>query len=369
METELNIRKYHSGEDESIVELLKTSFNGWPRFDLDRPPLDHWRWKFRSQVEKARTTVAEMDDKIVGCDHMFVTNVKIGEKIHTCMQSVDSAVHPNFRGNRIYSKMRVFDKNYSLKNPPPGCMTYSATNNPFIKKAEGKLGTINFPYQLTQLVRILDIDFHLNYSSLTTRRMCAKYGYCALKILNGLESFPQGVTMRNSKYKIEDVSEFDEEIESFWDGVKEHYSFVTERSREYVDWRYHDPRGGKYTIKQAEEKGEVVGYVVLRINRYYVNYPIGYIVDLCTLPGRLDCADELIKESLKFFDENKINCVYYCTVRGHPYENKMKRFGFVDSRSDIYVTYEMNKDVRTMDELKNAPPNKILFQYNDIDWI
>jgi hypothetical protein len=64
-----------------------------------------------------------------------------------------------------------------------------------------------------------------------------------------------------------------------------------------------------------------------------------------------------------------INCVNYCTVKGHPYQKHMEKFGFIDSRSNIFIAYRSVREVSELDEFINAAPNKILFQYNDFDWI
>jgi hypothetical protein len=368
MDSGASIRRYRGGDEENIVELLRIAFNGWPQFDLECTPLDHWKWKFRSQEEKAWTTIAESNNKIVGCNHKFYLKAKIGDQIIQASQAVDSAVHPDYRGSGVYSRMRTYQTEKDRETPQPEHMMYWASNNPIIVKKEDKMGCNNFPHPLIRLVRITDIDSH-PFKNGTAKMLFIKCGYNALKMLNKLQGVPRKTRAESPRLKIEDVAEFDERYESFWNQIKNHYAFITERSRGYLEWRYCDPRGGKYTVKQAVEDDEIIGYVVLRVNRYIADYPTGYIVDLCTLRDRPDCVDSLIAESLRSFDAMGVNCVNYCTIKGHPHQKHMEKFGFLDTRSNLYISYKPYRDATELDEFKNAPPGKILFQYNDIDWI
>ena len=119
------------------------------------------------------------------------------------------------------------------------------------------------------------------------------------------------------EFCIEEVKCIDERIEMFWNGIKDHYSFIVNRSKEDLNWRYCDPRAGCFVVKQAEEGGRILGYSALRVNRYREDYPVGFIVDLLTLPNRLDVADALVKDAVRYFDDENINIVNYQVVKNH----------------------------------------------------
>ena len=76
-----------------------------------------------------------------------------------------------------------------------------------------------------------------------------------------------------------------------------------------MNWRFCDSRGGNYVVKMAEENGSILGYIILRINKIREDYPIGYIVDLLTLPERLDVVSDLISNSVNYFDVNDVNAI------------------------------------------------------------
>jgi len=119
-------------------------------------------------------------------------------------------------------------------------------------------------------------------------------------------------------------------------------------------------------VKQVEEDGHIIGYSVLRINRYQSDYPVGYIVDLLTLPDRPDAANELVEDAIKYFDSRKINIINYQVVKGHPYERILKRHGFLDSRIKIYVFYQPLGNFDGMSKLKSTP-EKTFISWGDHD--
>jgi len=362
------IRPYRPGDEEQIVELLEIVFEGWPHFDLGCSPLDHWIWKFKDNpLHMNLIILAEAGGKIIGCDHAFITRIKVGERVLLSRQGVDAAVHPDFRGIGVYSKMKKLkiemDSKLNLG------FVYWATMNPIFKKSFEREDRLEFPHPVIEMNRILDVDLHVKKSA-TRKAWLKKYGFYALKTLKKIEGVYYGSTSKSrSKFEISGVERFDDRIDAFWQSVKDSYSFVTERSREYLNWRYCDPRGGNYIIKKAEEDEHLVGYIVLRINRYDQDYPKGFIVDLCTLTNRLDCADALIASAIGFFDERKVNITSYRALKGHPHERLFGRYGFLDNRDRIMVGYEPLLLGREQDSFKNTPSNRLLFQHGDIDWI
>ena len=367
--TDVIVRTYQVGDEDQIVDLLVKGFNGWPRFDLDCSARDHWDWKFiDNPTRKKQITLAEINKVIVGCDHTLFNYVKIGEKTQESGQAVDSAVHPDYRGKGIYSKIRKFDEEVDHLQSSSTNFVYSASSNPIIIKKEGEMETRPFPYPLIRLARIIDIDLHLrshNFSS----KILLETGYRAAKSVNSIETMLSSSKKSNSKLKIVQIHRFDDRIKLFWKKIKENYLFILERSPEYLNWRYCDHRGGNYVIRQAEEDGEIIGYIVFRVNRYEKEYPTGYVVDLCTLPNRQDCENALIAEAVGYFDDLKVNVVNYVINKGHPFESRFKRFGFLDSRSNIYVGTHFTSYSKEYDELDGSPPDKILLQFGDIDWI
>jgi hypothetical protein len=305
--------------------------------------------------------VAESGNEIIGCNHAIFERIKVGGVTLLCRQGVDSAVHPNFRGMGVYSKMSELKSR--LDSEIDLGLHYAVSTNPIIAKAsERKKDHMLFPHSIVELIRIRDIDLHLAKNDVQ-KALLKKYGFHAVKALNILN---KKALLNGFKFSISEMNRFDEQIDVFWGKIKDSYSFIAERSRNYLNWRFCDPRGGRYIVKQIEDEEGLIGYIVLRINSYKADYPIGYIVDLCTLPDRLDCAEALILDSVNYFDDHGVNLISYWIVKNHPYERLLKRHGFLDSRKDNRVSAAPMKE---LDNFSSASADRFLFQYGDSDWI
>jgi hypothetical protein len=172
-----------------------------------------------------------------------------------------------------------------------------------------------------------------------------------------------------SKLRIVDINRFDERIEIFWDKIKDDYSFITEKSRKYLNWRYCDPRAGEYHIKQAEANGDVLGYCVYRVNKHDSEYPRGYIMDLITAPNRIDVTASLLTSALEHLDNLDVNIIYSWAVKGHPNMDILTGHGFVDSKSPLNLSHRWVNDKSNETELMVSPPDQLHCQMGDVDWM
>ena len=369
MAEDIIIRRYEPGDEEQIVKLLELVFNGWPHFDLHCSPLDHWKWKFLDNpLRKNNIALGLVGDWIIACDHGFLTRMKVGNDIILVRQGVDAAVHPGFRGRGIYSNTGKLKDEYDHEFRVG--MVYSFTNVKLFKTSRKKSGRPIFPSPVKCFLRISDIDQYVEQlnDSGVLRKIYLKLGLRFMKALNTIQKFFSGPTKHSDSIQLLDVGHFNEEMDAFWDKIKGDYKLITERSREYMNWRYLDPRAGNFVVKAALERGELIGYIVLRINNHDLKGPRGYVLDLCTLKDRLDCASMLIRESSKYFDDNKIGSVEYMIVKGHPYERLFSIFGYVDTRNDNGIYYDLYRDGVKVDDVISFEPGEILFQLGDTDW-
>jgi hypothetical protein len=173
---------------------------------------------------------------------------------------------------------------------------------------------------------------------------------------------------KNYSYQIIHIESFDESINSFWDRVKDSYDFIIERRREYLNWRYCDPRLQGYKINIAQDEyGDIKGYIVYKINDYVEEYSIGYIVDILSLGNCLDVQYGLIQNAVDYFRENKVNVVNYQLVAENPTKDMLNRFGFIDSRINLHLFYNKYGEFRGLDNLIQSAPDRIHVSWGDHD--
>ena len=69
MKKPYSLRPYQPGDETQIVPLLQKVFKGRPSFDLNRPSLDHWKWKYLAPPFPTQIVVGVCEGRIISCCH------------------------------------------------------------------------------------------------------------------------------------------------------------------------------------------------------------------------------------------------------------------------------------------------------------
>jgi hypothetical protein len=362
----ISIRLYKPGDETQIVTLLNLVFQPWPGRDLITSSLEHWRWKFLDNgfKEKKFAIVAQHQNKIIGCEHSRPTAIKIFDKTRFCRVPADSAMHPEYRGKGIWSRMWKIGV-VDLKGDD-FYLQYNSTNNPIVENVYKKRGNQPFPLPVLNCSRIRNKRLHYEKTkSKISLNLIMKNIRTILRENRFLvdTSKPQN----NFKGTIEE-HEFDKNYNTFWDLISREYEFIIDRNSRYVNWRYNDPRGGLYQTFFALEDDSILGLLVLRLNKIHENYPTGHIVDVLVFPERPDVYDMLLRKATDFFDELGVNCIFSWVLKGHPWEQIDKSHGFrAISRVGSYLV--PNRVGEKIHDLLTLEPSKIHFTLGDSDWI
>lgn len=356
------VRPYRPDDEVEIVSLLQRVLEGWAHRAC---ALDHWKWKYADNPMKSIIiSVCLNNDEIIGCTHRIPKRVKIGDNVFLCCSGADSAVHPQFRDRKLYSKMVKLVEDLEKKSGTQ--LSYFVTGNPKLIKFHMKHHTV-FPRTISVFLRVKDVDYHLRMIKVK-RAGLYKCGFLLVKMFSKLKYALSSSSISGGDFRIFGTRCFDDRIDGFWNRVKDHYAFIVERTRDYLNWRYCDPRGGDYTVKIAEGNGEVLGYIVAKIDSRWKDYPIGYIVDLITFPKRRDVADVLVRESIRDFDQLNINTVRCQIVEGHPYQRILEKCGFVKRSIDRSVFLMPNAATwKELEKMLKCSASRIHFVYGDYD--
>lgn len=241
---------------------------------------------------------------------------------------------------------------------------YYLTGNQIVIKHMSKIRP-KLPYNLCNLVNIKDVDYHLEVMP-TERDIVMKAGF---KVVSGLNTVGKVLREKYSKkgdFEIECIDSFDDAVDVLWSEASPHYLFIGKRDQGYLNYRYFDRRGGTSIVYQARSGERVLGYIVARLNKRMKNYPVGFIVDLLTVPNRLDVADALIERAMQYFEGEKVNLVNYLNVKRHPYNQIFARRDFVDCMVKFNVFYNYGQTDH-LKALGSVPPSKMMFTWGDHD--
>jgi hypothetical protein len=366
LEKEVEVRAFQPGEEEEIVELLKLVFDGWPKFDLLCSPLEHWRWKYQTNpLRISQIAVGVSNHMIIGCSHSIPSRIKIGNRVFLSSQGGDAVVRQDFMRMTIFRKM--MDLRIKMRKESGVQLHYFLTWNPILRKSLSKFYH-RFPHTIMNLFRIHDVDLHLRKKPIKYAFLY-KYGFHVVKLANKYRNTFRLYSPSSCDFHIGEITHFDGKIESFWGEIKDHYNFIVERSRDYLNWRYCDPRGGDYLVKIAHTDAKILGYMVLRINKHQIDYPIGYVVDLLTLPNRLDVTNALVEDAVNYFDDHQINIIICLIVKNHPYKAILERNGFITKRERIPLFYREYAEVEELRQFESGSPSSIHFACGDLDVI
>lgn len=361
MEEEFITRVYRIGDEKQIVNLLDTVFNGWPKFDLQCSKLDHWRWKYIDSPTKTHTTIVTEDNgKIIAVDNSVHKFIKVFDDTVKMGFGADTAIHPDYQGNKIYNKMNEFKK-----EARSGIQSFWISGNPILIEWAKKRKRAHFSETYRDFLWVDNIDLHIEQRGDSNSRAFLKKGYLtAYKLKNKLNS--EKIT---EKHIIEDIEIFDKRFLDFWNKIKYDYDFIVEKTPNYLNWRYRDTRGGDYIIKVTTLKNSITGYIVLRINKYNRDYNEGYIMELHGLPNYPLVKKQLILNALEYFKENKVNCIHSIAFKTSIEAKLLKQFGFIPHLDDHYIFFSTEHTLNNFEKLVNTPADKINFNYGVTDSI
>jgi hypothetical protein len=322
--------------------------------------LEHWEWKYLDNpITERIITVAEKDSEIIGASHLTMCSISIGDEIFIAGNGADVATHPEHRRKGVYNRLRQLKKQDVIDK---SVFWYGITSNPIlIKKHDQKGSDVVFPSQKAV------IYMRMQTVSASRSSWIKKMGYLILRSFNSITNrSPQ----QKNPFRIESTKRFDERVLSLMKESKKVYKYLMERDAKYLNWRYADPRGGNYHILSAYEGEKLLGFIVVRINKYEKSNPLGYVMDLMVEPSRLDVADSLMKEGLKLFLKEEVNVVYYLGVEGNHHTSVLRRNGFVNSRESLlwnYIDYPGVRDLSVI--IRELSSGEIYFTFGDFDWM
>lgn len=361
---EIQYRPYTEGDEEKIVDLLKAAFKDWPRRDTGCESVDFWRWKYGYFPDRRFVYVAEVDGEFVGVMHCLPRNAKLfGMKVqmtHGC----DVVTHPEYWNNGIWSRM-LFELDIIRKEAGVDYLTNFTGNPKVVGKLRRNESYHSFPITLMNLVYINDVEKHFEKFP-ADNEWLIKPGLKAAFLINTVQSGSRN-QKEHKDIQVEEINGFKANHDEFYAKASSHYDFIVDRSSDYLNWRYCDNRAGSYKILQASEGEETLGYIVLGVNSYNPEYPIGYIMDLLTIRDRRDAAELLIAEAVRWFNEEEVNLVNYLLPQNHPYIHSAKKNGFINSHIKPFLFYHPYKETDRFKDLNMSTSCSTYFTWGDHD--
>ena len=363
----VTIRNGGEADQLEMLELLLRVFRRWPAFELSVAPLEHLRWKMRSDPAAARHhVVAESENGIIAMMLRILRRARVRGRDYLARDSVDAAVDPRYQGQGLYGAM--LDHVHESPQDAECDLAFWYSTNPRTRRRSrperaGK--PLANPIQVLQRpcrARALVARRREKYGG----RLPAALAVLRIKaetIINRLWHPPYWRSTKGA-WSITTLERFDDRIGGFFDQAAEPFDFVVVRGKDYMNWRYCDPAAGRFTVRVAEQDERILGYLVFKVTEGG-----GYVADLLALPGRTDVVRSLVEDALGLLREASVELVTCWMVSRHPYNAILRRYGFIDSRRDVGFGYEpVGPDCADL-EFLDDPRARIHLTHGDTDWI
>jgi GNAT superfamily N-acetyltransferase len=325
-------RRYRPGDEEGLLRLLQRTFDGWPAIETSVEPIDHLRWKIQAERDPPLMhSIIEADGRIIGAVLTFLQSFKIGGKVVSGRQGTDIAADPDFQGQGVGRLLMERGRRESPKHYDFELHVGSRSRHP-------AMSTVRERVYNASLTLAHEVD-----------------------VLMAPLAGPAPSVAERPEWSITDARTFDDRIGPFFEEASTPFDLIVVRTKDYLNWRYADPRAGRFRIRLAEERGRLLGYSVTTSLRRH-----GYIADLLTLPGRADVAESLLCDALAAFRDANLQSGRCWAPHGHPYLSALQRVGFTERRRPRHVTYRAHRNPEQAQVL-SEPDTRVHLMIGDSD--
>jgi hypothetical protein len=356
--TGVSVRVPTEADIPAMARVLLRAFGTWPSFpDPSISPEDHLRWKFDNhEIARKIHTVAEYEGRMISVRLRLMQTVLVRGRPALLRQAVDDAVDPEFQGRGVNRVMSDYFEDHLITGDV--AMNFS-TSVIAHKRLESEYRT--FGRELLVLYRALGLRA---LSSLGRAGPGQAFGrrVRARGILRALATAVQ--TKRVGPIEIHGLERFPESVDRLFEHSQREFDWILLRTADYLNWRYAHPSAGRFSIRAAFQREELIGYCVVRIGG-----PLAHIADLLTMPGRTDVADALVLDALEVAAGSGADAVVCWLLADHPYFELVLGRGFIvtDATSGCLVKNE-KLEPDALDFL-DRPEVRVHVTAGDSDWI
>jgi GNAT superfamily N-acetyltransferase len=251
-------RRFRPEDKAAVISVLQESIDDWQG---DRAEA-YWEWKFeRNPRGPARIWVGDDGGRIAGCYIWNPVRVRWGEATLLGAQSVDAAVHPDYRGRGLFTDLA----RTAMEDDDTGelALVYAF---PVEAAFRGQV-RVGFEPRLT----VSSVHRPLLSGAVRRRRF--------------------------DDLTVDTATSFDSRFDAFSNSGRDSELTVA-RDAEYLQWRYCEHPTRRYETLVCERAGEICGYCVLSVDTTRRFAP-GYVVDLQVLPDSDPAAACLVYHALR----------------------------------------------------------------------
>lgn len=347
---QIEIKQADMKDREEIWEFIKKAYGNRAIYKIP----ERWIWEFCNNPywneDKLPIWIAKDNNVIIGQTCAMRILLKIKNTIYPAAWSVDTIVLPEYRGKGVGSKLqRMNAENHEI------FMSLSMSEaNRNIKKRLGSIEvesvklfkrrlclTPKYIYDLLRLKK----EHNSKIAELLLKIICPfKLQYILIFFFNIIISFYSHFFIKDrdcGSTEISEVERFGDEIEELWEKTQNNYDIIVKRDCSYLNWKFTDQPSVKYHSFIAKRKGEIEGYMVLRISEP-PELMTGHIIEIYTAKDDSETFTDLLLYAINHFKQNKVPIVEYATTIQN-FKEIIRKYGFKQNGTLIPLFYTKNR--------------------------
>ena len=332
-----------------MLAVLEAAFPRWPPFGLDVAPIDHLRWKLEGPPGRpGLALLADIGGQLAGLSVILARRFLARGVVRSVEEQVDVATHPAFQGVGVHrEKRRVLTGEVH----PRFDLRLGASRIAHMEAYADRMGNQPFGSPVVPHRKL-----YRPWRPASWRPRNARLLAGAL--------VPRRRTRSGVAAAVRTGDRFDGRADGLFKAAATAFDLVQVRDAGYLNWRYADPRAGRYTLLQAEEGDRLLGYAVFKIERH-----AGQIVDLLVLPGREDVLDALLAAADRALREAGAEHGEVRLTAGHLYAAAVRSCGFAASVPDTSYNYRALALPAEEVAFLAEPGVRIHLTAGDSDWV
>jgi predicted N-acetyltransferase YhbS len=356
------MRPYAPGDEDGLVALFAEVFGR-------AVSVDWWRWKLKGRpaaVENVLVAVSN-DGEIVGQYAAIPARVKLGDKVHEAMISVDTMTSPRWRRRGILSGLASAAYESYRK---AGVELVIGLPNEQWGSRTGALGwqrQFSLPW----------LRFPLRPEVLLRERAQLPG---PVRVLMSFAGLPVGALWYSAAQRrlrsagsgrivVETLTEAGPEIDALWSEVAPSLTATLVRDSSWVKWRYMDAVDVSFTLLLAREGGmnakqKPRGYIAYRIIEREGRM-VGYIADLLAPPKEGEVAAALLSAALGDLRKKQVALVLGIAPPWSDLWRTLRKGGFLPSKAAFSFEVVPLADDLQLDAV--GDPSRWLLTAGDFD--
>lgn len=348
-------------EDRQGLVLFFKEVMDWPGFEHTGSVADYWDWKYIRKPGRGSVGYAAWSgEKAVSHASASPVSLLIDRKAVGGGQLGDLYTRPEYRGNGLAERMM---ERVEERAAADGIELLYAFPSEIGYRLVTKRGFWEAPLKFSQYQLITNPSMFFDQVSLGPLKKAAYRAMLALR----------SPARRSVPGMVKEVSLFPADIDQMTERFEANFDLTLRHDRDYLDWRYTDPDGGRFRTLVATVDGQTAGCAIVRL---YSDDGPRYmdIVDLMADLDRPAVAQSLVAEAVRIAMVENIDGVQTWIPSDHPLVPFLVRAGFI-VRTPLVIERKLRLLCKAvggndpaLDDLRR-PGLRAHIMLGDTDWI